>query len=61
MTNQEIDRNVRLLADSYLQGVKTRPQDKPLVEAGLKLLVNFLQNINDIAYAAIVTLPKEKR
>ena len=53
LSNEEIEDRVKVLADSYLQGVKTRPQDKPVIEAGVELVINLLQNINDIANSAL--------
>lgn len=49
LNNAHIDKHVRTIAAAYLQGVKTRPQDEPVIRAGVELLINFLQNINSIA------------
>ena len=44
---------LKFSSNSYLQSVKTRPQDKPVIEAGVELVINLLQNINDIANSAL--------
>jgi len=51
--NQDIDKHVRLIATALLKDTKVRPVDEPLIRAGVELVINLLQNINDIAYCAV--------
>lgn len=51
--NDEIAANVRTILDAYLKGIKTRPEDKVIIEAGVSLVTNLLQNINDLAFCAL--------
>jgi hypothetical protein len=50
LTNDDIELRVKTLADAFLKSVKTKPGDEAIVTAGVSLIVNLLQNINEIAY-----------
>ncbi len=49
MTNEQIADKIYLIIHAYLKGVKTKPEDQPIVQAGADLIINFIQNINTIA------------
>jgi hypothetical protein len=53
LTNDEIAEHVEMLVGEYTKGFKMRPQDKPVLQAGVELVINLLQNINDIAAHAV--------
>jgi hypothetical protein len=59
--NNDIDARVRILVGSYLKGVKVREEDEPVIQAGMELAINFLQNINDIAYCAVNAYDRANR
>lgn len=50
LTNDDIRQNAKTLVDAYLKGIKVKEEDKPVIEAGVALITNLLENINDIAY-----------
>ncbi len=50
MNNKEIDSRVRILVGAYLKDNKIRKEDEPVIQAGMELVINFLQNLNDIAW-----------
>jgi len=60
LDNDQIASDVRKLVAGYVkQSVDPRNPTKPrtaeeieLMEAGVRLVINFLQNLNDLAYAA---------
>jgi hypothetical protein len=52
LDNDEIATRVDFLVKTYTKSFKMRPQDEPVLQAGVDLLVNLLQNINDLAYDA---------
>lgn len=52
LDNNEIATRVDFLVSEYTKGIKMRPQDELVLRAGVDLLTNLLQNINDLAYAA---------
>lgn len=60
MDNNQIKKDVDTLVRSYLLGVKMKPEDKPVLEAGVRLVTNVLCNINDIAYAAIENMHRRE-
>ena len=49
MNNKEIDSRVRILVGAYLKDSKIRKEDEPVIQAGMELVINLLQNLNDIA------------
>jgi hypothetical protein len=49
LSNQEIEARVQIIAKAYLDGVKVRESDKPVIAASVQLVSNLLSNINDIA------------
>ncbi len=51
--NRDIEGYVLSIVGSYLKGVKTTPKDEAVIKAGVALVTNLLQNINDIAYCAV--------
>ena len=51
--NDEIDKHVRRIVGFALKDVATKPQDEVCIQAGVELMINLLQNINDIAYCAV--------
>jgi hypothetical protein len=53
LPNDEIDRHVRRVFGLFLKDVATKPQDEACIQAGVELVINLLQNINDIAYCAV--------
>lgn len=50
--NDDIARHVETLIREYTKNVKIRPEDKHAIIASKELVINFLQNLNDLAYAA---------
>ncbi len=50
MNNKEIDSRVRILVGAYLKDSKIRAEDEPVIQAGMELVINILQNLNDIAW-----------
>jgi len=50
MNNKEIDSRVRILVGAYLKDNKIRKEDEPVIQAGMELVINILQNLNDIAW-----------
>lgn len=51
--NRDIEGNVMILVGAYLKGQRVKPEDEAAIKAGVDLVVNLLQNINDIAYRAV--------
>lgn len=49
LTEDAIEANVKTIAHAYLKSVKTRPEDIPVIDASIALIINFLVNANDIA------------
>jgi len=49
MTENDIRSRVYVIIDAYSKGIKFKEEDKVVINAAIDLLVNFLQNINDIA------------
>jgi hypothetical protein len=52
LENQHIDKHVRTIVAALLKDSKVLPKDEPVIRAGVELIINFLQNINDIAINA---------
>lgn len=53
LTAEAIEANVKIIAHSYLKGVKTKVEDVPVIDAGIALITNFLVNVNDVAYEMV--------
>jgi hypothetical protein len=51
MTNEQIDKAVREIAMLVYATAQTK-QDEAVIDSGVMLVVNLLQNINTIALAA---------
>ncbi len=49
MTNQQIENSVNVLVSFLLKDTKIKDEEIPVIQAGVRLIVNFLQNINTIA------------
>lgn len=50
LASNEIRPRVELILNAYLKGVKTRPEDKPVIDAGVDLLVSVLECLHDISH-----------
>jgi hypothetical protein len=61
LPNDVIDSHVRAIAAALLKDTKVRPVDEPIIRAGVELISNLLQNINDIAYCAISAYRRDPR
>lgn len=63
MTSQEIADSVNFLVEYFVATKKPRPtqQELQFVQVGVDLITNFLQNLNEIAYAATETNERESR
>jgi len=53
LRNDHIDAHVRTIAAALLKDAKVRPTDEPVIKAGVELVINLLQNLNDIADCAV--------
>jgi hypothetical protein len=53
LSDKDIEARVTIIVTAFLQGTKIKNEDKPIIEAGVSLITNFLQNINDIANASL--------
>jgi hypothetical protein len=51
MRDGDIESRVTIIVAALLKDTKIREEDKPVISAGVELITNFLQNINDIANA----------
>lgn len=49
MTEGDIRARVYILVDAYSKGIKLKEEDKIVINAGIDLIVNFLECINNIA------------
>lgn len=49
MTENDIRSRVYIIVDAYSKGVKFKEEDKVVINAGIDLIVNFLECINIIA------------
>lgn len=49
LTNDQIEANVKTLAAAIMKDMPVKPEEVIAVAAGLALVVNVLQNLNDIA------------
>ena len=49
MTENDIRARVYIILDAYSKGVKLKEEDKVVINAGVDLIVNFLECINIIA------------
>lgn len=58
LNNNGIDSRVRIIAAAFLKDVKVKPADEPVIQAGVELVSNLLQNISDLAYFAANPDPK---
>ncbi len=61
LTNDDIEHKVRMLAAALLQDAALKPSDKPAIDAGVDLIVNLLQNLNDIPYQLQELVDLKKR
>lgn len=53
LDNNAIDERVRRVVGMLLKDVHPKPHEEACIQAGVELLVNLLQNVNDIAYEAV--------
>ena len=55
LENKDIEKCVKTLVAAYLIETKTKvaSKDEAVLKAGVDLVINLLQNINDIAYCAV--------
>lgn len=53
LNNRQIDQNVRRIAGLLLKDYHPKPHEEECIRAGVDLVINLLQNINDIAYEAV--------
>lgn len=49
MTENDIRGRVYIIVDAYSKGIKLKEEDKVVINAGIDLIVNFLDCINIIA------------
>lgn len=49
MTEADIRSRVYIIVDAYAKGVKLKEEDKIVINAGIDLIVNFLECVNIIA------------
>lgn len=49
MTNAEIERHTHTFVAALMKDELIKPADKTAIDAGVAILVNLLQNINEIA------------
>lgn len=59
LDNNMIDGHVRTIVAAYLKDSPIKPKDEAVLKAGVELVINLLQNINDIAYCAVTANEKE--
>lgn len=52
LSNVQIGEKVTIVVAALLKDTKLRDEDKPVVKAGVDLIINLLCNINDIANAS---------
>lgn len=53
MGNDEIEIAVKRIAGLILRDHHPKPIEEECIQAGVKLITNLLQNINDIAFCAV--------
>jgi hypothetical protein len=49
MTENDIRSRIYIIVNAYSKGVKFKEEDKVVINAGIDLIVNFLECINHIA------------
>lgn len=50
LTSNEIRPSVELIVKSYTKGVKLRPEDQPVIDAGVDLVVSVLECLHDLTW-----------
>ena len=53
LDNDQIEAAVRRVTGILLKDHHPKPHEEECIQAGVSLVINLLQNINDIAYCAI--------
>lgn len=61
LNNDQVAAHIRTLVGAFIKDKDVLPNEAPVLEAGVALITNFLQCINDIAWTATEMLERGDR